>query len=129
LIPLLPGGPYVVRALDAMRVGYVHLMEPNAADLATGTVQIEQVTRAFRPLFQGAVITNGSYDKERATAALTDGAADLVSFGVPFVANPDLVARLRLDPVPLNQPDPTTFYGTGPGGYTDYPALAAVGAE
>jgi len=118
---------YVVRALDARRVGYVHLMEPNAADLATGTVQIAQVTRTFRPLFRDAVITNGGYDKERAMVMLTDGAADLVSFGVPFVANPDLVARLRLDPVPLNTPDTATLYGTGPGGYTDYPALAAVG--
>ncbi len=117
---------HVVRALDGMGVGYVHLMEPSAADLATGTVDIAQVTRVFRPLFRGTVITNGSYDKERATSVLAEGMADLVSFGVPFVANPDLVARLRLDPVPLNAPDPATFYGTGPGGYTDYPTLEAV---
>ena len=49
--------------------------------------------------------------------------ADLVSFGVPYVANPDLVARFQHDPPPLNTPDPTTFYAEGPGGYTDYPFL------
>jgi N-ethylmaleimide reductase len=56
---------------------------------------------------------------------LAAGSADLVSFGVPFLANPDLVARFRHDPPPLNAPDPATFYGEGPGGYVDYPALAA----
>jgi N-ethylmaleimide reductase len=50
--------------------------------------------------------------------------ADLVAFGVPFIANPDLVARLHSD-APLNKPDSSTFYGEGPGGYTDYPPLAA----
>jgi N-ethylmaleimide reductase len=44
-------------------------------------------------------------------------------FGVPFIANPDLVERLRRD-APLNKPDPATFYGIGPKGYTDYPVLA-----
>jgi N-ethylmaleimide reductase len=117
---------HVVSALDGMRVGYVHLMEPNEADLKTGTVQLEEVTRALRPLFRsGAVITNGGYDRPKADAALAEGLADLVSFGVPYVANPDLAARLRRDPPPLNSPDPATFYGEGPGGYTDYPALAA----
>lgn len=117
---------YVVEALDRMGVGYIHLMEPSAADLKTGTVHIKEVTRTFRPLFGRSVITNGSYDKYRATEALTIGLADLVSFGVPFVANPDLVARFHLDPVPLNMPDPATFYGEGPHGYTDYPPLGAT---
>jgi N-ethylmaleimide reductase len=118
---------HVVRALDGLRVGYVHLMEPNEADLKSGTVQLREVTGTLRPLFRsGAVITNGGYDKAKADAALADGRADLVSFGVPYVANPDLAARLRRDPPPLlNKPDPATFYGEGPGGYTDYPALAA----
>lgn len=119
---------HVVRALDGLGVGYVHLMEPNEADLKTGTVQVGQVTRAFRPLFGRTVITNGGYDKARAGGALRDGIADLVSFGVPYVANPDLAARLHLDPVPLNKPDPATFYGEGPGGYTDYPSLPAAAA-
>jgi len=117
---------HVIRALDGMGIGYVHLMEPNEGDLKTGTVQIERVTQTFRPMFHGTVITNGGYDKGKGKAVLRDGEADLVSFGVPYVANPDLVARLHLDPVPLNKPDPATFYGEGPGGYTDYPALPAA---
>ena len=91
--------------------------------LETGTVQIEHVTRLFRPMFRGALISNGGYDKARANAALAEGVADLVSFGVPYVANPDLVERFRHDPPPLNEPDPATFYAEGPGGYTDYPFL------
>ncbi len=114
---------HVVRELDRRSIGYIHLMEPNAKDLESGTVQIEHVTKLFRPMFRGPVITNGGYDKARATAAVADGLADLVSFGVPYVANPDLVERMRHDPVPLNAPDPSTFYGEGPGGYTDYPFL------
>jgi N-ethylmaleimide reductase len=55
---------------------------------------------------------------------LAAGDADLVAFGVSYIANPDLVARLHAD-APLNKPDPSTFYGEGPQGYTDYPALAA----
>jgi N-ethylmaleimide reductase len=54
---------------------------------------------------------------------LASGDADLVAFGVPYIANPDLVAGLRSD-ASLNKPDPTTFYGIGPKGYTDYPVLA-----
>ena len=50
--------------------------------------------------------------------------ADLIAFGRPFLANPDLVARLR-DDAPLNAPDMATFYVLGAKGYTDYPSLAA----
>jgi N-ethylmaleimide reductase len=58
--------------------------------------------------------------RPRADAILADGTADLVSFGVPFIANPDLPRRLA-GGGPFNTPDPSTFYGEGPGGYTDYP--------
>ena len=114
---------YLVQALDHRSVGYVHLMEPSPMDIETGTVQIEHVTRLFRPMLRGPVITNGGYDKARATAAVADGLADLVSFGAPYVANPDLVERFHHDPVPLNTPDKGTFYSGGANGYTDYPAL------
>ncbi len=115
---------HVARALDALKIGYIHVMEPVAADLATGTVQIAHTTEALRPLFGGAVITNGGYDKAKAEAALAAGQADLVSFGVPFIANPDLPKRYA-NQTPLNVPDPSTFYGEGAGGYIDYPALPA----
>jgi N-ethylmaleimide reductase len=97
-------------------------MEPNASDLATGTVQIERVVEAFRPAISVPLMANGGFDRRKAQAALDAGAADLVSFGVPFVANPDLPSRFERG-APLNQPDPSSFYGEGPKGYTDYPAL------
>lgn len=96
-------------------------MEPNEQDLATGTVQIRHTTEALRPFFSGPIITNGGYDRESAQEAINGGAAELVSFGVPYVANPDLVRRFR-EGAPLNDPDPSTFYGAGAEGYIDYPS-------
>ena len=58
-----------------------------------------------------------------AIAAVESGRADMIAFGKPFIANPDLVERLERD-APLNAPDSATFYGGGREGYTDYPALA-----
>jgi N-ethylmaleimide reductase len=115
---------YVVRELGAMHPGYIHLCEPNAKDLKTGEIQIEHVAETFRPMTSAPIVINSGFDKEKASAVLSAGNADLVSFGVPYIANPDLVERYRLD-APLNKLDPATFYGVGPKGYTDYPALAA----
>ena len=72
---------------------------------------------------QAAWMTNNGYDSELAEHAVESGHADLVAFGKPFIANPDLVRRLR-EQAPLNTPDNTTFYGGGVKGYIDYPALA-----
>ena len=69
------------------------------------------------------IIVNTGFDKAKANAVLASGNADLVAFGVPYIANPDLLERFRTD-APLNKPDPATFYGIGPKGYTDYPVLA-----
>jgi N-ethylmaleimide reductase len=113
---------FVVRALDALQVGYLCLLEPNAKDAESG-VQIVNVAETFRPMTSAPIIVNTGFDKAKANAVLASGNADLVAFGVPYIANPDLVARLRSDAT-LNKPDPTTFYGIGPKGYTDYPVLA-----
>ena len=113
---------HVVTALDAMRPAYLHFTEPNAKVLEAGGVQIAHVAETFRPMTRRPLIINTGFDKARGNAVIAAGHADLVGFGVPYIANPDLVARLRTD-APLNRPDPATFYGEGPGGYTDYPAL------
>jgi N-ethylmaleimide reductase len=112
---------FVVRALDALRIGYLCLLEPNAKDTERG-VQINNVAETFRPMTSVPIIVNTGFDKAKANAVLASGNADLVSFGVPYIANPDLVERFRID-APLNNPDPATFYGIGPKGYTDYPVL------
>jgi len=96
------------------------LLEPSEADLQHGGTPIS--TCHFRPIFQGKLMVNGGYDREQAEAAIASGNADLVSFGVLFIANPDLPERFRLN-APLNQPDPKTFYGGDEKGYIDYPAL------
>ncbi len=113
---------YAVRALDALRVGYLCLLEPNAKDLERG-VQIKHVAATFRPMTTVPVIVNGGFDRAKGDAVIAKGEADIVAFGVPFIANPDLVRRLSVN-APFNKPDPSKFYGVGPGGYTDYPALA-----
>jgi N-ethylmaleimide reductase len=118
---------HVIQALDAMRVGYLHLREPTTADLKSGTVQIEQVGETFRSMISVPVILNTQFDKTKANAAIAKGTADMVAFGVPFIANPDLPERYRTD-APLNKPDPSTFYGMGPKGYTDYSALEKINA-
>ncbi|KCV29444.1 oxidoreductase, FAD/FMN dependent domain protein [Bordetella pertussis H934] len=71
----------------------------------------------------GAWMVNNGYDISLAEQKLSSGQADLVAFGKPFIANPDLVARLRQGAA-LNEGDRDTFYGGGERGYTDYPALA-----
>ena len=118
---------YVVRKLDVMRIAYLHFCEPNAKDLKTGKIQIQHVAKTFRPMTSLPIITGTGFDRNTANAVLSAGYADLVSFGVPYIANPDLVERFRSD-APLNKPDPSTFYGEGPKGYTDYPALSPTTA-
>jgi N-ethylmaleimide reductase len=117
---------FVVRALDALRVGYLCLLEPNAKDADIG-VQILNVAATFRPMISVPVIVNTGFDKAKANAVLASGNADLVAFGVPYIANPDLVERLRTN-APLSRPDPALFYGVGAKGYTDYPVLETAAA-
>ena len=76
----------------------------------------------FRRCYRGNYIANSGYDRTRAIAAIESGHADLISFGRPFLANPDLVARFRTGG-PLNHPDRSTFYGGDHRGYTDYPFI------
>lgn len=72
---------------------------------------------------KAAWMVNNSYTRDMAIEAVASGRADMVSFGRPFIANPDLVERFRQN-APLNEPDRATFYGGGAEGYTNYPKLA-----
>jgi len=117
---------YVVRALNALGVGYLCLLEPNAKDAERG-VQIGNVAVTFRPMISVPIIVNTGFDKAKVNEVLASGNADLVAFGVPYIANPDLVERLRTG-APLSKPDPSSFYGVVPHGYTDYPALETAAA-
>lgn len=76
----------------------------------------------LKQAFGGVYIANERFTKDSANAALARGDADAVAFGVPFIANPDLPARLAAD-APLNEPHPETFYADGAVGYLDYPRM------
>ncbi len=83
---------------------------------------------ALRARFDGVYIANNGYDRRMAIEAVESGRADAVAFGKPFIANPDLVERLRRD-APLNEPDSATFYGGDAKGYIDYPTLESAEAN
>jgi 2,4-dienoyl-CoA reductase-like NADH-dependent reductase (Old Yellow Enzyme family) len=78
----------------------------------------------LRSSFDGLFILSGGFNGATAEAALVEKRGDLVAFGRPMLANPDLVARMQLN-APLSEPDPATFYTPGPKGYTDYPTLSS----
>ena len=117
---------HVVGELDRRRVGCVTLLEPNTKDLERG-VQIENVAETFRPMLSVPLIANTGFDKKNGMATIAAGHADAIAYGVAFLANPDLVERFAKD-APLNQPDPSTFYGRDAKGYTDYPSLQTAAA-
>lgn len=108
--------------LGAQKLAYLHLVDHSSMGGPKPEAAIVQaICRTFRAAGGQAVILSGGYDRERAEADLQSGAADLVAFGRPFIANPDLVARLQRD-LPLALPDPATFYTPGAAGYCDYPS-------
>lgn len=114
---------YAVRELNKLGIVYLHLKEPADSDIRHGATHVP--SRIFRPLFKNAIMVNTSYTAQRAEAVLEEGTAELVAFGVPYLANPDLPERLKTG-APLNEPDSTTFYGGSEKGYTDYPSLESV---
>jgi N-ethylmaleimide reductase len=111
---------YLAGKLNAAGLVYVHLVDHSAS----GAPEVPwSVKDMFRKTFNRTLILSGGYDAARAESDLSAGKCDLVAFGKPFLANPDLVKRWQTG-APLNAPDPNTFYTPGPKGYTDYPALA-----
>lgn len=106
---------YFIEQLSPRGLAYVHVLE---GDMMTKVCALDY--HALRSKFAGPYIANNGYDLARAQTAIRRGAVDLVAFGVPFLANPDLVRRYR-ENLPLNAADPSTFYGGSQAGYTDYP--------
>jgi N-ethylmaleimide reductase len=114
---------YFVEQLGQRGLGYLHVLEGDMHDPERRAVDY----RALKSKFGGTYIANHGYDLERAQVALRGGSTDLVAFGVPFLANPDLVRRYR-ERLPLNRADHSTFYGGTAAGYTDYPAYGEAGS-
>lgn len=117
---------HVVRQLAPMGLAYVHVIEGATGgprEVPDRPFDYAALRTSYRGAGgQGAWMVNNGYDLALAGRALEAG-ADLVAFGRPYIANPDLVARLRQGG-PFNTPERTTFYGGGAEGYTDYPLLA-----
>lgn len=110
-----------IKVLEEAGVAYVSIAEAdwdNAPDLP------EQFRRNVRAAFSGRIIYAGRYTAERGARLVEAGLADLIAFGRPFIANPDLPARIS-NGWPLNSVNPATLYGGTAAGFTDYPAYVA----
>lgn len=102
------------QALSPLRLAYLHVVED------IGDIQpVQRVAPDMRQAFKGVFILNGGYDATTGAAALDAGNADLICFGRPFIANPDLVRRFR-EGLALNTRNSSTIYTEGAEGYTDY---------
>lgn len=111
-------------ALGRLHLAYLHMVDHSAMGAPQPKPEtVAAMCRTFLAAGGGAVILSGGYNGARAETDLQSGICDLVAFGRPFIANPDLVARVT-DGHPLAVPDQATFYTTGAAGYTDYPSRA-----
>jgi N-ethylmaleimide reductase len=113
---------YIIKKLNHYKVAYIHLVEPKIK-LYDIPYMVNEVAKHFRPLFNGVLITNREYTFETGNKIIEEENADLVSFGVPFISNPDLVERFE-NSFPLSESDHNTFYTPGSHGYTDYPSYS-----
>lgn len=111
---------YIVSELDKLGLAYLHVVE-GATGGPRDVAPFDYV--ALRKAFRNIYIANNGYDLEMAQIALREGRADMIAFGRPFIANPDLVARLR-DGIALAKMDQATLYGGGAEGYIDYPVAS-----
>lgn len=111
----------LVKELSALGLLYVHLLDHSAMGAPPVPPELKAKLRAA---FNGPFILAGGFDRDTAESALAAKQADLIAFGRPFLANPDLVARMRANAA-LNAPDMSTFYTPGAKGYTDYPTLGS----
>lgn len=106
----------LIAGLNDIGLAYIHVVDHSSM----GAPEVSESLKAkLRGQFRGAYIMSGGYDLTRANADLDAGRGDLVAFGRPFIANPDLVHKLQAG-IPLKAPDPATFYTPGEQGYTDY---------
>lgn len=116
---------HVIRELSARKIAYLHLIQARASEIGVTDdlhADVPDTAQLFRHTFEGPVIFAGAYTPESGALAIDKRQADAIAFGRLFIANPDLVRRVRLG-VALNTAARSTFYGGGAPGYTDYPSL------
>jgi N-ethylmaleimide reductase len=114
----------LARELGALELAYLHLVDHSSM----GAPEVPAAFKAqLRAAFGGTFIASGGLDRQGAELALKEGRADLAAFGRAWLANPDLIERMKAG-LPLNAPDPSTFYTPGAKGYTDYARAEAAAA-
>lgn len=111
---------YLAKELNDLRIGYLHMIERVGEPMLVATE--DRLAPAIRKIFERTLILNGGYDAKKGNEAIREGLADLIAFGAPFLANPDLPERLKKNAA-LNTPDIKTFYAGEERGYIDYPTL------
>lgn len=109
---------YVIERLNSYELAYLHLLGP-LAPIEDHPQLIEDVVGYYGKMYKGCRMVNGGYTRESGNQVITEGKAELVSYGKSFLANPDLPRRFEMH-AELNMPDEATFYGGGAKGYTDY---------
>jgi N-ethylmaleimide reductase len=117
---------YTVERLSDYGFAYLHIVNPAMEQMQAGKEPDPRalgMAELIRNKYKGTLIVAGAFQADTAERWLRDRRADLIAFGRKFIANPDLPERLRAGG-PFNIDDPTTYYGGGEKGYTDYPSLA-----
>ncbi len=115
---------YLAQLLNPLGLAYLHVGYDSG--YGRGTSPDFHPIDLLRPVYTGTLLAVGGFTRESGESALADGRADALVFGRPFISNPDLVERFRID-APLNPWDVRTFYGGDEQGYTDYPTLGTSG--
>ncbi len=116
----IPTFDYLIDKLNDYNLAYLHLSEP-FTDVSDVPYAEPNIARRYRKIYNGNLMINKGFTKESGNEIIDSNGADLVAFGVPFIANPDLVYRMEND-IPLSEADKKKYYSTGAKGYTDYPA-------
>jgi N-ethylmaleimide reductase len=122
----IPTFDYIIENLNKYNLAYLHLSEP-FTDVSELPHAETNIAKRYRPIYNGNLIINAGFTRESGNEVIDRGDADLVAFGVPFIANPDLPERFEQF-AELQQPDKDTFYTPGAEGYIDYPSLSEVEA-
>lgn len=112
---------HVASVLDDIGIAFLELREPGP-DGTFGSAEQPRQSPLIRQRFKGPLILNSDYTPDAAATAVAEGRADAISFGRPFIANPDLVERIAIN-APLNADEMATWYSQGPQGYIDYPTM------
>jgi len=109
---------YVIEQLNALPLAYLHILEP-LEDVSHLPGYLPKITGHYRNIYNGVLMTNGGFSRISGNEYISNGFADLIAYGKPFISNPDLVEKFKND-IPLTPWDTSTFYTQGEEGYLGY---------